>query len=83
MLDGMSATIPPEFEAFARQQVEAGAFASEQEAVDAALKGYVDDFYELRASIQQGLDELDRGEGIDGETFMRELIEETRARHGG
>ena len=76
----MSMTIPPEFEAFARQQVEAGAFASEQEAVDAALKGYLTDFHELRASLQEAAAELDGGEGVDCESFMIELLTDTKAR---
>lgn len=80
MLGRMSATIPPEFEAFARQQVEAGAFASEQEAVDVALKGYLDDFHELRASIQEAIAEDEAGGGVDGETFMAEFLAETEAR---
>lgn len=80
MLGGMSAVITPEFEAFARQQVEAGAFASEQEAVDAALNGYLADFHELRASIQEGIAEEEAGGGVDGETFMAEFLAETKAR---
>lgn len=76
----MSATILPEFEAFARQQVEAGVFASEQEAVDAALRGYVEEFHELRASIQEAIAEDEAGGGVDGETFMAELLADAKAR---
>lgn len=81
----MSATILPEFEAFARQQVAAGVFATEQEAVDAALKGYLDDFHELRASLHEAAAEADRSEGVDGEVFMADMIARAKAdaaRHG-
>ena len=33
----------------------------------------------LRAEIQKGIDELDRGESVDGPTFMAELLEQYRA----
>ncbi len=71
----MNVAIPPEFAAFAREQVEAGAFASE-EAVATALRDYLARVEELRALIQEG---LGSGEPVDGETFLRELLEETKA----
>ena len=76
----MSASIPPDFQVFARQQVEAGVFASEQEVIDAALRGYLTTFDDLRTSIQDGLAELDRGEAMDGETFLAKLLLDTEMR---
>ena len=76
----MSVTILPDFQAFARQQVDKGVFASEQEVVDAALRSYLADFDNLRTSIQDGLAELDRGEAIDGETFLDRLLVDTEMR---
>ena len=76
----MSATILPDFQVFAQQQVEMGVFASEQEVIDAALRGYLADFDDLRTSIQDGLAELDRGEAIDGDTFLDKLLVDTDMR---
>jgi putative addiction module CopG family antidote len=81
-MPAMNVAIPPEFAAFAKRQVEAGAFASEEEVVAAALREHLARLDELRALIDEG---LDSGEPLDGETFLRELLEETRtlaARHG-
>jgi putative addiction module CopG family antidote len=75
-MPAMNVAIPPEFAAFAKQQVEAGAFASEEEVVAAALREHLARLNELRALIDEG---LDSGEPLDGETFLRELLEETRA----
>jgi putative addiction module CopG family antidote len=71
----MNVAIPPEFVAFAKEQVEAGAFASEEEVVAAALREHVARLDGLRALIDEG---LDSGKPLDGETFLRELLEETR-----
>ena len=78
----MNVAIPPEFERFAREQVEAGAVASEEEAVAAALREYLADLVELRVMVEAGFASVTRGEGVDGEVAMRDLIEETRALHG-
>ncbi len=75
----MHIAVPPEFEAFAREQVAAGAFASEEEVVVAALRNHLVRVEELRALIDEG----DASGGfVDGETFLRELLEETKALAG-
>ncbi len=79
----MDVVIPPEFEAVARDQVKAGVFASEEEAVTAVLRHYAAHVAELRALLDPAVAEADRGEGMDGGLFMRELIEDTRTRFGG
>lgn len=73
----MMVVIPPEFESFAREQVAAGFVSSEEEAVAAVLRGYLDDVEALRALLDPELEALDRNDTIDGETFMRELLDET------
>ena len=83
MFVGMNAPIPPEFEAYARDQVAAGVVASEAEAVADVLLGYLKHVEEVRALVDPALAEIERGEVIDGDVFMRELIAETRAAHGG
>lgn len=72
----MNVAIPPEFAAFAREQVAAGTFASEEEAVGVALRDYLARLDELRALIDEG---DASGDPVDGETFLRELLDETRA----
>ena len=71
----MQVAIPPEFEAFAREQVEAGTFASVEEAVAAALHDYLARLEELRALIDEG---LESGEPVDGETVFAELLAELK-----
>jgi putative addiction module CopG family antidote len=71
----MQVAIPPEFEAFAREQVEAGAFASVEEAVAVALRDYLARLAELRALIDEG---LESGEPVDGETVFAELLAELK-----
>ena len=77
----MNVALSVEFETFARAQVAAGAFASEEEVVAAALKAYLEDVHDLHAMVAEGFASIDRGEGLDGATFMRDLIVETRALH--
>ncbi len=79
----MNVVIPPEFERFAREQVEAGHVASEEEAVASALRDYLAQIKELRALMKPAMDESNRGEDVDGETVLNELIEDTRRRFGG
>ena len=80
MLDGMNVAIPPEFEAFARDQVKAGAVSSEEEAVALALQDYLTRIDDLRAAVGEGLADVERGDVVLGETFMAELLAETKAR---
>ena len=59
----MNVPIPPEFEAFAREQVSAGRYSSEAEVVADALKRYLADRGALLALPDPALAQLDRGEG--------------------
>ena len=79
----MHAPIPPEFEAYAGDQVAAGLVASEAEAVADVLMRYLKHVEDIRALVDQAIAEADRGEGMDGDTFMEALIEESRAACGG
>lgn len=76
----MNIPIPPEFEAFARHQVKVGAVASEEEAVALALRDYLTRVDDLRAAADEGLADFKRGAVVEGETFMAELLAETKAR---
>ena len=73
----MLVAIPAEFESFARDQIAAGVVASEEEAVAVALRGYLDDVKALRALVDPELEAMGRDDTVDGETFMRELLDET------
>lgn len=76
----MQVAIPPEFEAFAREQVEAGAFPSAEAAVAAALRGHLARVEELRDLIDPALAEADRGEIVDARDVLRDLADKARAR---
>lgn len=69
----MNVSIPPEFEAFAREQVAAGHYASEADVVADALRRYLADRETLLALLNQGIEQLDRGEGrpFDAEDTKR------------
>jgi putative addiction module CopG family antidote len=67
MVAGMNVTIPPEFEAFAREQIEAGTFTSEEEAVATALHDYLARLKELRALIDEG---FESGAPVDARTVF-------------
>ena len=79
----MQVAIPPAFEVFAREQVAAGKFASEQDVVVRALEAYIESIADLRSAVEEGFASLDRGEGLDGPSFMRDLIAETASRRQG
>ncbi|MGI3899842.1 MAG: ribbon-helix-helix domain-containing protein [Janthinobacterium lividum] len=76
----MQVAIPPAFEVFAREQVTAGGFASAEDVVLRALEAYLENVADLRSAVEEGFASLDRGEGVDGRSFMRDLIAETTAR---
>lgn len=59
----MNVSIPPEFEAFAREQVAAGRYASEAEVVADALRQYLLEGEALPALLDPAIEQLERGEG--------------------
>ncbi|MCH8048072.1 MAG: hypothetical protein IID44_30630 [Planctomycetes bacterium] len=59
----MSTEISPDNEAFICRAVENGQFESRQDALDAAV-GLLRDEVESISAIQEGLDSIERGEGI-------------------
>ncbi|KAM3098490.1 type II toxin-antitoxin system ParD family antitoxin [Phormidesmis sp. 146-35] len=78
----MDISLTPETEQFIQQQIAIGKFSSISEVVDAGVKLleereriYKGRFEELQREIQIGLDASERGEVIDGETFMNQLRE--------
>ena len=69
----MKVSIPPEFEAFAREQVAAGRYSSEAEVVLDALKQYLADRKALLDLLDPAIEQLERGEGrpFDAEDTKR------------
>ena len=78
----MQVAIPPAFESFAREQIAAGHVGSEEEAVARVLRDYLDEVRVLRELVDPAIAAADRGDTADGETFMQELLAETKAMVG-
>jgi putative addiction module CopG family antidote len=76
----MNVAIPPEFEAFAREQVAVGRYASEAEVVADALKQYLADREAVLALLDPAIEQPDRGEGrpFDAEDTKRRGRERRR-----
>ncbi|WP_373544774.1 type II toxin-antitoxin system ParD family antitoxin [Chamaesiphon sp.] len=75
----MDLTLRPELENFIQQEILAGNYASPEEAIEAALnllqaKNATDLLAaELRGQIDVAAAQLDRGEGLDGESVLANL----------
>ena len=76
----MNVSVGKEFEQFVREKVESGNYASASEVVRDGLrllrekeKLFEARLEAFRNEIQVGLDQLDRGEGLDSEIVMAEL----------
>ncbi|MCT7969807.1 type II toxin-antitoxin system ParD family antitoxin [Laspinema sp. D1] len=83
----MNISLTPTQQEFIRATVNRGRYASEGEVVAAALqlledreKRYQEKLAQLQEKITVGIESLDRGEGIDGETALRELREKIISR---
>ena len=72
-----SVTLGDHFSEFVVEKIEAGRFESTSEAVRAGLRLLEQQEAQidlLRQKLAAGEAQLDRGEGVDGEQFMRDLI---------
>ncbi len=72
-----SVTIGEHFSSFIDSKIEEGRFESTSEAVRAGLRLLEEDetkLSALRSKLAEGEGQLDRGEFIDGEKFLKELI---------
>jgi len=79
----VNVSLSPELEKLVQAKVESGRYSSESEVVEEALRLLEQrevELRELRARMDEGLASLDRGEGVDGETFMQAMLDELDAR---
>ncbi len=92
----MNVSITPELEAFVAEEVKSGLYQSASEVVRAGLRRLMEDkeqkprfmvssMAELEAKVLEGIEQLDRGEGIPAEKVFAELearSAQRRRRHG-
>ena len=81
----MTIQLKPEQEKFIEAQVASGKYNSPEEVMDKMFlvfgrlqSEYEEWVTETRAKIEEGIESLDRGEGVDGETLVAELLEKFR-----
>ncbi|MFN3192909.1 MAG: type II toxin-antitoxin system ParD family antitoxin [Aureliella sp.] len=73
----MNVQLSPDAIQFVEGLVASGQFESAEEAVAAGVQ-LLKSQQQLRAEIQKGIDELDAGQGIDGEVVFAELRERAK-----
>jgi antitoxin ParD1/3/4 len=76
----MTVELKPEIEALIQKRLQSGAFSSAEEVIERALEflsaeedWLADNREEIAAQIQEGWDEAQRGELIDGERVRAEM----------
>lgn len=81
----MHITLKPEQEAFIHAKLQSGRYQTVDDVIQGALhlldeqdKADEEWVIETRAKVDEGIASLERGEGIDGETFVNQLLEELR-----
>ncbi|MEE9492746.1 MAG: type II toxin-antitoxin system ParD family antitoxin [Gammaproteobacteria bacterium] len=77
MAKNTSISLGDHFENFVVQRVKSGRFASASDAVRAGLRLLEQEETKLdllRKTLAKAETQLDQGQGIDGETFMHEMI---------
>ena len=84
--DSLTVTLPRDLAAFVRERVADGTFPSASALVAEAIVGLQDrvllraaKLADLRAAIQVGVEQADRGELVDGEAVMERLLAELEA----
>lgn len=78
----MNITLKPEIEQFIQAQIATGRYANAEEVISKALKllaewdkGYQEWVEETRQKVDVAIAELERGEGLDGETVVMQILD--------
>jgi antitoxin ParD1/3/4 len=81
----MSITLNPEQETIIANLIATGSFQTADEVLQVALKllererqSYQSWIAETREQVREGIESLDRGEGVDGETVVNDLLAKLR-----
>jgi antitoxin ParD1/3/4 len=81
----MSITLNPEQETIVANLIATGSFQTADEVLQVALKlleterqSYQSWVAQTRDLVKEGIDSLDRGEGVDGETVVNDLLAKLR-----
>ncbi|HYX18031.1 MAG TPA: type II toxin-antitoxin system ParD family antitoxin [Nostoc sp.] len=81
----MNIQIKPELEQIIQAQIATGRYANPEEVISKALKllsewekGYQQWVEETREKVEVAIEQLDRGEGIDGEVVVEQLRDKLR-----
>lgn len=81
----MNITLKPEQEALIQAKLQSGRYQTVDDVIQAALhllderdRAYEQWVTETRAKVDEGIVSLERGEGIDGETSVNQLLEELK-----
>lgn len=84
----MKITLNSQQENFVESQINSGKFTSADEVINTAFQllekmneEYEQWVEETREKIDVGWAELDRGEGLDGETVVREILDRFKVAH--
>jgi antitoxin ParD1/3/4 len=79
----MTIHLTPELEKLVESKIDSGSFNSATEVIAAALRDMAagdklraGQLETLNLRIEQGLAELDRGDYVDGESFMQKLLDD-------
>ena len=77
----MSITLNPERETIVDNLIATGSFQTAEQVLQVALKlleqerqSYQSWVIETREKVREGIESLDRGEGVDGETVVNDLL---------
>ncbi|YAF93899.1 MAG: type II toxin-antitoxin system ParD family antitoxin [Nodularia sp. CChRGM 3473] len=78
----MDIKLKPEHEQFIQAQIASGKFTNADEVIDVAFQilekfnlDYIQWVEETRQKVDVAITELDRGEGLDGETVVMQILE--------
>jgi antitoxin ParD1/3/4 len=88
----MYVSLTPELEQFVKKEVDGGLYQTSSEVIRAGLRRLKEDQdarrakgpkrpAELEARLLEGVERLDRGEGVDGEEVFRRLRKRIKAAH--